>query len=68
MEHHDMNMLINADNTLNLPTSTSCRTCDLIILSFNQSGNSKASSDVSSRKAEGGLPPSGNQVSSSSLY
>ena len=41
---------------------------DLIILNFSRSGNNKASSDVSSRKADGGLPFSGNQFSISSLY
>lgn len=51
----------------NLPVSISRSALDRIIRSFNQSGSSKASSDVSSRKAEGGLFFSGNHVSSNSL-
>lgn len=46
-----------------VPASTSRETSDLIILSFNQSGSSRASSEVSTRKAVGSGFLSGNQMS-----
>ena len=47
------------------PVSTRRSTEQRIIRSFSQSGSSKASWDVLTRKADGGWPPSGNHVSSS---
>lgn len=48
-----------------VPASTSRETSDLIILSFNQSGSRRASSEVSTRKAVGRGFLSGNQMSKS---
>jgi len=50
-----------------IPASTNRITDERIILSFSQSGSSRASSDVSIRNADGGFPFSGNQASSKSL-
>jgi len=54
-------------NKLHIPASTNRITEDRIILNFSQSGSSRASSDVSIRNADGGLPFSGNQASSKSV-
>jgi len=52
------------DNMQHVPASTNRITDDRIILSFSQSGSSRASSEVSIKKADGGFPFSGNQASS----
>ncbi len=57
-------ILISKYNLL-IPASTNRETSDRIILNFSQSGNRRASSDVSTRNAVGRGFLSGNQISSS---